>query len=564
MKRMKRGGGWAAIRYTLRMANASAGGGCGRRCGPRTPARPAPWAWAARPAACATKRATGPRSARNRLQAMVADMQEGLQPEFFATLQHRPAADPVAARAGVVRPAHAAALRRPRRHALPRHRLGRGPRPHRRQAARRSGPTRTSSTPAADRPTRPASCCSSSPGSTAPTTSTTAPTTATRPAASAWASSLGTGTATVTLEDVEHADLFFLIGGNPASNHPRLMRTLMNIRRRGGQVIVINPVKEVGLVNFSVPSDLAQPAVRLEDRQPVRPAAHRRRHRPADRRGQGACSNATPSTTASSPERPRASRRSPSRCAARPGRRSNAVPASTARRSSKIADLYCRRQERRLRLDDGHHASRARRRQRADDRQPGPAARHGRPARTRAACRSAATRNVQGIGSVGVDAEPQAEDPRQPRNAIWACSCRRRRAWTRWPACRRPTAARCARRSAWAATCSAAIPTPSSPAGRSAKLDLITYLSTTLNTGPCLGPRPRDADPAGAGPRRGTAADHAGIDVQLRPPQRRRPGRAARAAQRGGHHRRARRSRCSAPARRWTGRRCGGTATSGR
>jgi molybdopterin-dependent oxidoreductase alpha subunit len=68
--------------------------------------------------------------------------------------------------------------------------------------------------------------------------------------------SLGTGTATVTLDDVENADLFFLQGGNPASNHPRLMRTLMTIRRRGGQVIVINPVKEVGLVNFSVPSDL--------------------------------------------------------------------------------------------------------------------------------------------------------------------------------------------------------------------------------------------------------------------------------------------------------------------
>ena len=65
--------------------------------------------------------------------------------------------------------------------------------------------------------------------------------------------SLGTGTATVTLEDVEHADLFFLIGGNPASNHPRLMQTLMTIRRNKGQVVVINPVKEVGLVNFSVP-----------------------------------------------------------------------------------------------------------------------------------------------------------------------------------------------------------------------------------------------------------------------------------------------------------------------
>jgi molybdopterin-dependent oxidoreductase alpha subunit len=68
------------------------------------------------------------------------------------------------------------------------------------------------------------------------------------------ASSLGTGTATVTLEDVEHADLVFLIGGNPPSNHPRLMTTLMKVRNRGGEVIVINPVVETGLVNFRVPS----------------------------------------------------------------------------------------------------------------------------------------------------------------------------------------------------------------------------------------------------------------------------------------------------------------------
>jgi molybdopterin-dependent oxidoreductase alpha subunit len=66
---------------------------------------------------------------------------------------------------------------------------------------------------------------------------------------------LGSGTATVSLEDVEHADLFILIGGNPASNHPRLMTSLKNIRRRGGNVIVVNPVREVGLVNFRVPSD---------------------------------------------------------------------------------------------------------------------------------------------------------------------------------------------------------------------------------------------------------------------------------------------------------------------
>ena len=68
-------------------------------------------------------------------------------------------------------------------------------------------------------------------------------------------SSLGSGTATIVLEDLENADCVFVIGGNPASNHPRLMTSLMHIRRRGGKVIVINPVRETGLVKFRVPSD---------------------------------------------------------------------------------------------------------------------------------------------------------------------------------------------------------------------------------------------------------------------------------------------------------------------
>jgi molybdopterin-dependent oxidoreductase alpha subunit len=70
------------------------------------------------------------------------------------------------------------------------------------------------------------------------------------------ASSTGSGTATIMLEDLDHADMVFVIGGNPASNHPRLMRTLMEVRRRGGEVIVINPIVETGLVNFKVPSDI--------------------------------------------------------------------------------------------------------------------------------------------------------------------------------------------------------------------------------------------------------------------------------------------------------------------
>lgn len=67
---------------------------------------------------------------------------------------------------------------------------------------------------------------------------------------------LGVATATVSLDDVEKCDLFVLIGANPSSNHPRLMASLDRLRRRGGNVIVINPIREVGLVNFRIPSSV--------------------------------------------------------------------------------------------------------------------------------------------------------------------------------------------------------------------------------------------------------------------------------------------------------------------
>lgn len=69
-------------------------------------------------------------------------------------------------------------------------------------------------------------------------------------------SSLGTGAGTIRLDDLRDTDLYILIGANPASNHPRLMKSLMEIRRHGGKVIVVNPVKELGLVNFKIPSDV--------------------------------------------------------------------------------------------------------------------------------------------------------------------------------------------------------------------------------------------------------------------------------------------------------------------
>jgi molybdopterin-dependent oxidoreductase alpha subunit len=67
------------------------------------------------------------------------------------------------------------------------------------------------------------------------------------------ATTIGKGTATVELADLTKADLIFVIGANPSSNHPRFIHMLKHCRDHGGEVIVINPAKEPGLVKFAVP-----------------------------------------------------------------------------------------------------------------------------------------------------------------------------------------------------------------------------------------------------------------------------------------------------------------------
>jgi molybdopterin-dependent oxidoreductase alpha subunit len=64
----------------------------------------------------------------------------------------------------------------------------------------------------------------------------------------------GTGTSQVSLESLRQADCVVLVGSNAPANHPRLMNELIELRDRGGKVIVINPVKEVGLVKFGSPA----------------------------------------------------------------------------------------------------------------------------------------------------------------------------------------------------------------------------------------------------------------------------------------------------------------------
>lgn len=66
----------------------------------------------------------------------------------------------------------------------------------------------------------------------------------------------GSGTASIVLQDIEKTDLVILVGANPASNHPRLITQLINLRKRGGKVLVVNPLKELGLVKFKQPTSL--------------------------------------------------------------------------------------------------------------------------------------------------------------------------------------------------------------------------------------------------------------------------------------------------------------------
>lgn len=64
----------------------------------------------------------------------------------------------------------------------------------------------------------------------------------------------GTGTSLVSLESLRQSDCVVLVGSNAPANHPRLMNELIHLRDRGGTVIIVNPVREVGLVKFGTPA----------------------------------------------------------------------------------------------------------------------------------------------------------------------------------------------------------------------------------------------------------------------------------------------------------------------
>ncbi|WP_304455481.1 FdhF/YdeP family oxidoreductase [Nocardiopsis sp. YSL2] len=64
---------------------------------------------------------------------------------------------------------------------------------------------------------------------------------------------IGIGTGSVSLADVEHADLVLVLGQNPGTNHPRMLGSLEEVKRRGGRIVAVNPLPEAGLMRFKNP-----------------------------------------------------------------------------------------------------------------------------------------------------------------------------------------------------------------------------------------------------------------------------------------------------------------------
>ncbi len=64
---------------------------------------------------------------------------------------------------------------------------------------------------------------------------------------------LGIGKGTVSLEDLHRADLIFVVGQNPGTNHPRMLSALERAKRDGARIVAVNPLPEAGLLRFKNP-----------------------------------------------------------------------------------------------------------------------------------------------------------------------------------------------------------------------------------------------------------------------------------------------------------------------
>ena len=68
---------------------------------------------------------------------------------------------------------------------------------------------------------------------------------------------IGIGKGTVSLEDFEHAELIFVVGQNPGTNHPRMLSSLADARKRGARIVAVNPLPEAGFFGFKDPQTVS-------------------------------------------------------------------------------------------------------------------------------------------------------------------------------------------------------------------------------------------------------------------------------------------------------------------
>jgi formate dehydrogenase major subunit len=67
---------------------------------------------------------------------------------------------------------------------------------------------------------------------------------------------IGIGKGTVSLEDIHKAELIFVVGQNPGTNHPRMLSALADCKSNGGKIVAVNPLPEAGLFNFKDPQSI--------------------------------------------------------------------------------------------------------------------------------------------------------------------------------------------------------------------------------------------------------------------------------------------------------------------
>ena len=69
----------------------------------------------------------------------------------------------------------------------------------------------------------------------------------------ALAETIGIGKGSVSLEDVHTAEVIFICGQNPGTNHPRMLTALEKAKKAGAKIVAVNPLPETGLMKFDNP-----------------------------------------------------------------------------------------------------------------------------------------------------------------------------------------------------------------------------------------------------------------------------------------------------------------------